>query len=185
MSDRLPGMDALEARVARLEAEGAIRLVVATYFRLCDTLGPQTDWAAMEALFTRDATWEGRGRYRNAFGRHEGRSAIIAMLRNYADPPHFVLNAHYLASEIITVHQGPGAGASASWMMLQVSTYHDGRSDLRSAAIAIEMAREDGAWRIARFVTQNIFSRDVGPWNDEAPISVPEPTSQTTMEKSA
>jgi hypothetical protein len=35
--------------------------VVATYFRLCDTLGPETDWAAMEALFTRDARWEGQG----------------------------------------------------------------------------------------------------------------------------
>lgn len=164
----------LEQRVARLEAEGAIRLVVATYFRLCDTLGPQTDWAAMEALFTRDAVWAGRGRYARAFGRHEGRSAIIAMLRAYADPAHFILNAHYLASESITVHAEPGAGASASWMMLQISTYRDGRSDLRSAAIAIEMAREDGAWRIARFTTDNIFSRDVGPWNDEAPISVPD-----------
>ncbi len=171
MSGGLPG---LEARVARLEAEGAIRLVVATYFRLCDTLGPQTDWAAMQALFTRDAVWEGRGRYQSAFGRHEGRAAIIAMLRSYADPAHFVLNAHYLAGEMIAVHEGPAASASASWMMLQISTYRDGRSDLRSAAISIDMAREDGAWRIARFVTDNIFSRDVGPWNDEAPISVPQ-----------
>lgn len=170
MSD-MPPVPALEQRVARLEAEGAIRLVVATYFRLCDTLGPDTDWAAMEALFTRDARWEGQGRYRSAFGRHEGRGAIITMLRTYADPPHFVLNAHYLASEIIAVRDE--SSASASWMMLQVSTYRDGRSDLRSAAIAVEMAREEGQWRIARFITQNIFSRDVGPWNDEAPISVP------------
>jgi hypothetical protein len=59
-------------------------------------------------------------------------------------------------------------------MMLQVSTYHDGRSDLRSAALTLDFAVQDGAWRIARFVTENIFSRDVGPWNDEAPISVPE-----------
>ncbi|WP_068079356.1 nuclear transport factor 2 family protein, partial [Novosphingobium rosa] len=178
MSDTPPDLASLARRVARLEAEGAIRLVVATYFRLCDTLGPDTDWAAMEALFTRDAVWAGRGRYARAFGRHEGRSAIMGMLRAYADPPHFVLNAHYLASEIITVHEGPGSGASASWMMLQVSTYRDGRSDLRSAAISIEMAREDGVWRIAAFTTDNIFSRDVGPWNDEAPISVPEPTTE-------
>lgn len=176
MSD-MPPVPTLADRVARLEAEGAIRLVVATYFRLCDGLGPETDWAAMEALFTRDALWEGRGRYRSAFGRHEGRSAIITMLRTYADPPHFVLNAHYLSGEIITVHDENNA--TASWMMLQVSTYRDGRSDLRSAAIAVEMAREDGMWRIACFTTQNIFSRDVGPWNDEAPISVP------TQEESA
>jgi hypothetical protein len=30
----------------------------------------------------------------------------MGMLRAYADPPHFVLNAHYLASEIVTVHEG-------------------------------------------------------------------------------
>ena len=169
----VPGQDRLERRVARLEAEGAIRLVVATYFRLCDTLGPQTDWAAMEALFTHDATWEGWGRYKHAFGRHAGREAIIAMLRAYADPPHFVLNGHYLSSEMIRGEDESLEEASASWMMLQVSTYRDGRSDLRSAAIGVEMRFEDGAWRIARFVTENIFSRDVGPWNDEAPISVP------------
>jgi hypothetical protein len=171
-----PGLAAVEQRVARLEAEGAIRLVIATYFRLCDTLGPQTDWAAMQALFTHDALWEGRGRYKHAFGRHEGREAIIAMLRSYADPAHFVLNGHYLASEIVSV-SGEDA-ASAGYMMLQVSTYRDGRSDLRSAALHIDLAREDGAWRIARFVTENIFSRDVGPWNDEAPISVPHPTQE-------
>jgi hypothetical protein len=169
----------LEARVAFLEAEGAIRRVVATYFRLCDALGPGTDWAAMGALFTRDALWEGRGRYERAFGRHEGRGAILAMLRSYAEPAHFVLNAHYLAGESITVQDGDSA--MASWMMLQVSTYRDGRSDLRSAALSIDLAREEGAWRIARFVTRNIFARDVGPWNDEAPISVP----QQTQEESA
>jgi hypothetical protein len=27
---------------------------------------------------------------------------------------------------------------------------------------------------MSRFVTENIFSRDVGPWNDEADISVPQ-----------
>jgi hypothetical protein len=59
MSDTPPDLASLARRVARLEAEGAIRLVVATYFRLCDTLGPDTDWAAMEALFTRDAVWAG------------------------------------------------------------------------------------------------------------------------------
>jgi len=64
--------------------------------------------------------------------------------------------------------------ASAGWLMLQVSTYRDGRSDLRSAALSLDFVIEDGAWRIARFVTENIFARDVGPWNDEAPISVPE-----------
>jgi len=162
-------------RLGRIEAAEAVRRVAMEYFRLCDTLGPLTPFDALAALFTRAAVWEGRGRYRKAFGRHEGRDAIVAMLAAYADPPHFALNGHYLSSETIEVTgevTGEGA-ATGRWMMLQVSTYRDGRSDLRSAALTLDFIIEDGTWRIDRFVTENIFSRDVGPWNDEAPISVP------------
>lgn len=170
-------MSGIEERLSRLEAAAAVRRVATRYFRLCDTLGPQTPFDELGALFTRNAVWEGRGRYRKAFGRHDGRDAIVAMLAAYADPPHFALNAHYLSSEDVVV--GGEAAASGSWMMLQVSTYHDGRSDLRSAALTLDFIVEEGAWRIARFVTENIFSRDVDPWNDEAPISVPESSAAT------
>lgn len=164
----------LAARLARLEAAEAVRRVTMRYFRLCDTLGPDTPLEELGQLFSRDAVWEGRGRYREAFGRHAGRSGIVAMLASYARPAHFMLNAHYLSSEDIIV--GSDCIASGNWMMLQVSTYHDGRSDLRSASLNLDFTVEDGAWRIARFVTQAIFARDVGPWNDAAPISVPSPT---------
>lgn len=164
-------------RLARLEAMEAIRRVTMHYFRLCDSLGPQTGFDELGALFARDGIWEGRGRYRQAFGRHVGREAIVAMLSAYADPPHFTLNAHYLSSEDIEI-TGP-ATATGRWMMLQVSTYRDGRSDLRSAALTLDFIRDGQCWRIQRFVTENIFSRDVAPWNDELPISVP-PTSAPT-----
>lgn len=159
-------------RLTRLESVEDVRRTTMKYFRLCDTLGPDTSFDELGALFAREAVWEGRGRYRRAFGRHEGREAIVKMLAAYADPPHFTLNAHYLSSEDIEI---TAAGcATGRWMMLQVSTYRDGRSDLRSAALVLDFVIEDGRWRIARFVTENIFSRDVGPWNDEAPISVPD-----------
>jgi hypothetical protein len=32
----------------------------------------------------------------------------------------------------------------------------------------------DGNWRIARFETENIFSRPVDRWDDPAPVPVPE-----------
>lgn len=163
---------AIEARLARLEAIEAVRRVVTRYFRLCDTLGPDTPFDELGDLFAVDAIWEGRGRYRKAFGRHEGRAAIVAMLASYARPPHFVLNAHYLSSEDITLTGDQSA--QGGWMMLQVSTYRDGRSDLRSAALTIDCRIEQGAWRIARFVTEAIFARDTAAWNDEAPISVPQ-----------
>ncbi|WP_206243609.1 nuclear transport factor 2 family protein [Novosphingobium terrae] len=167
--------ETMDARLARLEMVEAARRVTMRYFQLCDTLGPETPFDELAGLFARDAIWEGRGRYREAFGRHEGRKAIAGMLASYAQPPHFRLNAHYLSSEDFDVGDG---GVTGRWMMLQVSTYRDGRSDLRSAALTLEFVQEDGALRILRFITQNIFSRDVGPWNDEAPISVPQPTKE-------
>ena len=163
---------ALSRRIARLEAEGDVRRVVAHYFALCDTLGEDTPLAELGALFTRDTLWEGAGRYRAAFGAHRGRDAVVAMLAGYCGPPaHFVLNAHFLSSEAIEVD---GDRATGRWMMLQTSTYADGRSDCRSAALTIDLRIEEEAWRIARFRTENLFSRAVAPWNDEAPISVPQ-----------
>jgi hypothetical protein len=163
---------ALAQRLEALEAQNAIRQVITRYMALCDTLGPDTDMAALGALFCRDAVWAGKGaRYGAAFGGHQGRAAIVAMLDTYrGPPPHFAFNAHYLASEAIAVN---GERAEGSWMMLQCSTYADGRSDLRSARLEVGFALEEGAWRIARFDTENLFSRAVTDWNDGAPIPVP------------
>lgn len=166
----------LRTEIELLRAEREVRAVVMRYFRLCDTLGPDTPFDELGGCFTRDALWEGRGRYRKAFGRHEGRTAIIAMLASYAAPvPHFAMNAHFLSSEAIEVVNGQAIGR---WSMLQTSTYRDGRSDLRSAALTIRCVVEDGSWQIAHFITENIFSRDIDHWSDAAPISVPETSSK-------
>jgi SnoaL-like domain len=159
-------------RLARLEAESAIRAVITRYMTLCDTLGDDTPMDELGALFTRDAQWAGKGaRYGAAFGGHRGRAAIVAMLATYrGSPPHFAFNAHYLASEMIRVDDERAEGG---WMMLQCSTYADGRSDLRSARLAVGFAVEDGAWRIARFETENLFSRLIDRWDDPALIPVP------------
>jgi hypothetical protein len=162
----------VEQRLARLEAETAIRAVTARYMTLCDTLNSDTPMDELGALFTRDAEWIGGGvRYGAAFGGHRGRDAIVAMLSAYrGPPPHFALNAHFLASETIRVE---GERAGGGWMMLQCSTYADGRSDLRSARLVVGFAIEDGAWRIARFETENLFSRPIDRWDDPTPIPVP------------
>ncbi|GLI98513.1 nuclear transport factor 2 family protein [Sphingobium sp. BS19] len=163
---------ALRAELSHLYAKDAVRAVVMQYFRLCDTLGPDTSMDDLRNCFTCDALWEGRGRYREAFGRHEGSDAIVAMLGSYAVPqPHFAMNAHFLSSETITVS---GDTAVGLWTMLQTSTYRDGRSDLRSAALTIHCRVEDSRWRMSHFITENIFSRDVDHWSDTAPISVPD-----------
>ncbi|MED5544774.1 MAG: nuclear transport factor 2 family protein [Pseudomonadota bacterium] len=169
---------AVLARLEKLEAEGAIRGVMARYMEICDTLSPTSPMEELGELFTREAVWTGVGpRYAGAFGGHRGRAAIVAMLAQYqgeegGTPPHFAMNAHFLSSETIRVADGAGQ-AQGQWMMLQTSTYADGRSDVRSARLNVGFALEDGAWRIARFETENLFSRPVSRWDDPAPVPVP------------
>lgn len=163
---------AILTRLDALEGESAVRRVVARYFQICDDLGPNTPLDELGDLFTRDARWQGRGRYEEAFGGYEGRDAIVAMIRSYCVPqPHFAMTAHFFSSESITV---TGDSAVGKWMMLQTSTYIAGNADLRSAALTLRFAHEDGQWRIASFRTANIFSRRVDHWNDAADIPVPE-----------
>lgn len=162
---------AILARIERLEAESAIRHLVAHYFRICDRLGPDTEFETLGDLFTADARWEGKGRYAEAFGSHDGRAAIVAMIRSYCLPqPHFAMTAHFFSAEDITVS---GETATGNWMMLQTSTYREGHADLRSASLSMSFAREGERWRIRHFRTENIFSRRVDRWSDTQAIPVP------------
>lgn len=164
-------LDALVRRVQVLEAESDCRRVLARYFQICDRLGPDTPFDELGSLFTRDATWQGKGRYRAAFGAYAGRDAIVAMIATYCgSPPHFAMTGHFFSAEDITVRDET---ASGKWMMLQCSTYADGAADLRSAALSVGFAIEDGRWRMARFESENIFSRRVDRWSDAAAIPVP------------
>jgi hypothetical protein len=171
----------LEARVATLEralerhdAATAIRAVVVRYMALCDRLDADTPLEELAALFSVDATWLGSGaRYASSFGGYVGRDAIAAMFRTYmTTPPHFALNVHFLASECVEV-DAEARHAEASWVMLQTSTFASGQSHLNAAQLRLRMTLEDGRWRIARFETENLFSRPVDRWNDAAPLPVP------------
>lgn len=166
---------AILARLDRLESEAAIRRTVARYFQICDHLGPETPFAELGELFTRDACWEGKGRYQSAFGRYNGRADIVAMIRSYCVPtPHFAMTAHFFSADDIAVEGETGTG---KWMMLQTSTYADDTADLRSACLTMRFEREGGCWRIALFRTENIFSRRVDYWNDREVIPVPDQTA--------
>lgn len=171
MSDGAALITELRARVEQLEAHAAIRRVMAEYMQLCDHLDASTPMDQLGNLFTADAAWSGKGaRYDAAFGRHQGRSAILAMFDTYRSPPHFAFNAHFLTSETIDV---TGGTAQGQWMMLQTSTYASGASDLRSARLAVTFAHDDNRWRISRFETENLASRAVDRWHDAAPVPVP------------
>lgn len=165
-------MDVFQTRLETLEAESAIRRLVARYFAICDDLGPDTPFEELAALFTPDAVWEGRGRYADAFGRYAGRESIIDMVRSYCMPaPHFEMTGHFFGAEDIAVE---AETASGNWMMLQTSDYADSQSDFRAARLSMRFVSDGTHWRIAHFITQNIFSRKTQRWNDKASIPVPE-----------
>ena len=171
MSERLT-LRALLRRVEDLEAEKRVRASINRYMALCDELREGFDLEPLMALFTPDAVWEGRGRYAATFGRLEGADAIRAMFAKYTVPPaHFRLNAHFLTSEEIAVD---GDAAAGRWLMLQTSTFASGDSQLSAARLDVRFRRDEGAWRMAHFQTERLFSRKVDqPWDAAADLPVP------------
>ncbi|NWL19044.1 nuclear transport factor 2 family protein [Pseudomonas umsongensis] len=165
-------LEQLEQRLWQFESEYAIRVCMNRYMELCDHLGVNSPLDELAGLFTEDAVWEGKGpRYEKAFGGYRGRESIKAMFATYmVDPAHFVLNVHFLTSELIRVREDH---ADATWIMLQTSTFASGGSHLNSARLSVKFASEGGVWRIAHFQTENLFSRPVTFWTSSAELPVP------------
>ncbi|WP_461585036.1 nuclear transport factor 2 family protein [Tepidiphilus sp. HLB4] len=170
----LPSNQQIEVRLARFEAEHAVRACMHRYMVLCDTLNAASPLDELSKLFTRNAIWEGIGeKYRVSFGRMEGRKAIREMFAKYmTEPPHFLINVHFLTSEFINV-TGMRT-ATGSWVMLQASTFATGGSHLNAARLRVNFQRsKSGIWRIAYFCTENLFSRPVDAWNKDDLLPVP------------
>ena len=165
----------LEARLQRFEDADEIRACVMRYMTLCDNLDADTPLDLLLDCFTQDAVWAGKGaRYGASLGAHRGRDALGAMFRTYMrTPAHFSLNVHFLCNEQVTATGLDGA--IAQWSMLQTSTFSDGASHLNAARLTLQMSRcADGRWRIARFETENLFSRPVSQWHSETQLPVPD-----------
>ncbi|MDK2778027.1 MAG: nuclear transport factor 2 family protein [Pseudomonadota bacterium] len=165
-------LEQLRQRVSELESEKAIRACISRYMDLCDHLNPATPLDELGNCFTADACWQGKGaRYAKAFGGYDSRDAIVAMLAQYAtEPAHFSLNVHFLTSEQIVVS---GHEAHGSWNMIQVSSFSAGGSHLNSARLEVDFRQEQGTWRMARFQTENLFSRPVDHWSSDERLPVP------------
>lgn len=163
----------IEKKLKQLEAVNTVRNVLNRYMEICDALNADTDLNALMALFDEQAIWEGIGkRYQASFGRYEGRVAIEAMFASYMQQQsHFVMNAHFVNSEQIEVQDDT---ASGRWLMLQTSSFGDGRAHLNAAKLVIQFKQQvDGRWAIQHFQTENIFSRPVSHWESEASLPVP------------
>jgi hypothetical protein len=153
--------EALLQRLATLEGESQVRRLMARYMDLCDVPRALTEVRELAELFSEDAIWEGVGsQTAQTFGQHQGREAIAAFVGGYLPPSeHFRLNLHYLTSESIVVD---GSTARGQWIMQQICTYADGRSELFGTRLNIDFRRVDGAWLIAHFRTQRLFNTGLG-----------------------
>ena len=152
--------EALLQRLVTLEGESAVRRLMARYMDLCDVPRAVTHVSELARLFTVDAIWEGVGSVTaQTFGQHQGREAVAAFVGGYLPPSeHFRLNLHYLTSESIVVDGGTAKG---QWIMQQISTYADGRSELFGTRLNIDFRCVDGSWLIAHFRTQRLFNLEL------------------------
>lgn len=167
-------LDHLYKRIAVLEAAQEVSACLHDYMQQCDYLDVGTDLSPLVELFTEDAIWEGRGkRYASTFGRLKGREAIKTMFAKYTQPPaHFALNVHFLTSE--KVHVTHEEQASGTWILLQTSTYADGRSQLSCALLNVQFRKEDERWKISHFCTTSRFNRPVQTsWDNAQELPVP------------
>lgn len=148
-------------RLETLEGESQVRRLMARYMDLCDVPRALTRVRELAELFSEDAIWEGVGRETaQTFGKHQGREAVAAFVGGYLPPSeHFRLNLHYLTSESIVVD---GSTARGQWIMQQISTCADGRSELFGTRLNIDFRCVDGVWLIAHFRTQRLFTTRLG-----------------------
>ncbi|MDY7532662.1 nuclear transport factor 2 family protein [Pseudomonas sp. Bout1] len=153
-------MDLLQ-RLESLEGESQVRRLMARYMDLCDVPRAVTRISELAELFSVDAVWEGIGASTaHTFGQHQGREAVAAFVGSYLPPSeHFALNLHFLTSESIQVH---GSRAKGQWIMQQICTYADQRSEVFGTRLNIDFRRVDGAWLIAHFRTQRLFNTALG-----------------------
>lgn len=153
-------MDLLQ-RLESLEGESQVRRLMARYMDLCDVPRAVTRISELAELFSVDAVWEGIGASTaHTFGQHQGREAVAAFVGSYLPPSeHFALNLHYLTSESIQVH---GNTAKGQWIMQQICTYADQRSELFGTRLNIDFRRVNGTWLIAHFRTQRLFNTALG-----------------------
>lgn len=168
-------LSSLTQRITLLEDVESIRKCLTHYMSMCDNLNAETSLTALTELFSKNAVWEGVGeKYRKSLGRYQGRAEILAMFSSYVSgEAHFKMNAHFLTSENIQVN-ADAMTATGTWLMLQASTFKDGRAHLNSAQLDIQFVKQDQQWFMDHFKTRNIFSRPISHWDSSAELPVPE-----------
>ena len=149
--------DNLDARIARLEAIEAIRVLKARYADVCDT---GYDPVRMRLLFTDDAVWDGGPR----FGRYEGIDAVSDFFAGISRQITWAL--HYMMAPVINVADDSET-AIGGWYLLEPCTIvtDDGpRAMVITGRYADRYRKEPDGWKFSEVVLdcQTISPLDEG-----------------------
>jgi SnoaL-like domain len=149
--------DDLAARLGRLEAIEAIRVLKARYADVCDT---GYDPVRMRPFFTQDAVWDGGPR----FGRHEGVDAICAFFAGVSSQITWAL--HYMIAPVIEVAED-GESATGIWYLIEpctMATDAGPRAILLLGRYADRYRKEPDGWKFTevRLDCQTLTPLDEG-----------------------
>jgi len=178
--DQTTELTDLKRRLTVLEGEADIRRLMARYMWLCDTplpeypgdLGPRERIELIMKLYTEDAVWEGVGPfYNDQFGYSKGHEQLVEHFEGFfitkADTQNasseLLLNAHYLTSEHIRIHED-GQTADGQWIHMQPWLFSDGSALLRSSRLHNAFRLVDGVWKMSRYRTENVFVAPLPKW---------------------
>ena len=135
-------LEALEARITRLEDLEAIKQLKARYCEICDH---DHDPDRIVGIFTEDGIWEGKG-----IGTAEGREEIRALFSRFQKAIKF--SQHMTMNPIIQVD---GESATGTWYFFGPFTMEEGNQALWQACRYHEEYRKvDGQWLIQRLVVK-------------------------------
>ncbi|WP_435361838.1 nuclear transport factor 2 family protein [Haloarchaeobius sp. DFWS5] len=147
--------DTLSARVARLEARGALKELKAAYCYSIDA----RDWDRLRSLFTSDAVLDFGG-----LGTYEGDDGLDRFVREFVEA-NLDGSAHMVHNPVLDVD---GDTATGRWYVESPVTYADGSGGWRQGVYDDEYRRVDGEWRFASVQMRFLYTADFGPdgWPD-------------------
>lgn len=157
----------LQADVKALKAEAEARRLIGRYMFLCDVplpehgMHPEDRAAAIGALFSEDAIWEGVGGVHGAqFGQHVGPGGIAAHMGSFyaVKDPKQVFNTHYVCTEQV---RATAEGAEGQWVQFQPWIDDRGKSILRSSRLHVKFKQTEDGWKICRYRTESLFIADL------------------------
>ena len=143
-------------RLRDLEAESAVRKVMAAYMAGCDR--DEGKGEAVAACFTADGIWEAQGLSEKELGSTQGTEALIKKFdRNHT---RLTFSAHYLTNERIWVD---GDTARGQWMFIEPAIHRESQALWLGGRYDNDFRCEDGVWRMSHLRCWSLFA---SPYED-------------------